>query len=99
EELVLEGKMVNSGFLDGLASGEARGRMTAWLEANRKGSGRVNYKLRDWLFSRQRYWGEPIPIVWVSEEDYRRAAEARSGDLPAEPVAFVDGGRTRYALP
>jgi leucyl-tRNA synthetase len=96
--LVLEGTMVNSGFLDGLASGEARGRMTAWLEANGRGSGRVNYKLRDWLFSRQRYWGEPIPVVWVSEEDYRRAAAGRT-DLPAEPVAFTHAGISSYALP
>ncbi len=97
--LVLEGTMVNSGFLDGLASAEARSRMTGWLEKNGRGSGKVNYKLRDWLFSRQRYWGEPIPIVWLGEGDYRVAAAARKTGLPPEPVTFAQAGVTYYALP
>jgi leucyl-tRNA synthetase len=96
--LALEGTLVNSDFLNGLTSREARGRMTAWLEQNRRGSRKVNYKLRDWLFSRQRYWGEPMPIVWVGEADYRRAAAARS-DLPEQPVSFTEGGVARFALP
>jgi leucyl-tRNA synthetase len=58
------GVAVSSGFLDGLGTAEAKERMIGWLEAEGVGSGRVNYKLRDWLFSRQRYWGEPFPIVW-----------------------------------
>ncbi len=58
------GIAVNSGFLDGLPTPEARKCMLRWLESNQKGSRRVQYKLRDWLFSRQRYWGEPFPIVW-----------------------------------
>jgi leucyl-tRNA synthetase len=57
------GVMVNSGFLDGLAVPEAIKRMTAWLEEQGLGHYKVNYRLRDWVFSRQRYWGEPIPLV------------------------------------
>jgi leucyl-tRNA synthetase len=58
------GVAVNSGFLDGLPTAEAKATMINWLESNSKGKRRVQYKLRDWLFSRQRYWGEPFPIVW-----------------------------------
>ncbi|MGA0853633.1 MAG: leucine--tRNA ligase [Luteolibacter sp.] len=58
------GTAINSGFLDGLATADAKAKMIDWLEANGKGKRRVQYKLRDWLFSRQRYWGEPFPIVW-----------------------------------
>lgn len=57
------GKMVNSGFLDGLSVEEAKVKMKEWLKETGKGKDKVNYKLRDWVFSRQRYWGEPIPIV------------------------------------
>jgi len=58
------GIAVNSGFLDGLPTAEAKAKMIDWLESNETGRRRVQYKLRDWLFSRQRYWGEPFPIVW-----------------------------------
>lgn len=57
------GVMVNSEFLNGLVPSEAIGKMTAWLEEKGYGKKAVNYKLRDWVFSRQRYWGEPIPLV------------------------------------
>ena len=57
------GKMVNSGFLNGLEVAEAKKAITAWLEEKGLGHAKTNYKLRDWVFSRQRYWGEPIPIV------------------------------------
>ena len=58
------GIAINSGFLDGLATTAAKAKMIDWLETNGKGRRRIQYKLRDWLFSRQRYWGEPFPIVW-----------------------------------
>ncbi len=59
-----EGVMVNSGFLNGKSVEEAKAAITQWLEKEGKGEPQVNYKLRDWVFSRQRYWGEPIPMVW-----------------------------------
>ncbi|MBQ7114210.1 MAG: leucine--tRNA ligase [Clostridia bacterium] len=57
------GKLVNSGFLNGLEVEEAKKKMVAWLEEQGIGTKKVNFKLRDWVFSRQRYWGEPIPLV------------------------------------
>ncbi len=57
------GVLVNSGFLDGMSVEEAKKAILAWLEEKGIGEKKVNYKLRDWVFSRQRYWGEPIPIV------------------------------------
>ncbi len=62
-----EGPAISSGFLDGLFVEEAKARMIAWLEEHAVGAGTVTYKLRDWLFSRQRYWGEPFPIVYDDE--------------------------------
>jgi leucyl-tRNA synthetase len=57
-----DGPAINSGFLDGLHVADAKARMIAWLEEHGHGAGAVTYRLRDWLFSRQRYWGEPFPI-------------------------------------
>ena len=58
------GTAINSGFLDGLPTAEAKTRIIDWLEEHGLGNRSINYKLRDWLFSRQRYWGEPFPIIW-----------------------------------
>ena len=73
-----EGVVVNSDFLDGMGTAQAKQKIIAWLEEKGLGRGTVNFKLRDWLFSRQRYWGEPFPIVW--ENGHHRALSA--ADLP-----------------
>lgn len=59
-----EGHVINSDFLNGLEVTDAKARVTTWLEEHDRGEGATTYRLRDWLFSRQRYWGEPFPIVW-----------------------------------
>ena len=64
------GVMVNSDFLTGLSVEDAKKKMISWLEENGVGRAKVNYKLRDWVFSRQRYWGEPIPIVHCDKCGY-----------------------------
>ena len=87
------------GGYTGLEWREAKRRMTDDLAAKGAAKPSVNYKLRDWLFSRQRYWGEPIPIVWVSEDDYRRAAPGLGDALPKDPVSYEEYGVVRFALP
>jgi leucyl-tRNA synthetase len=62
-----EGPAINSGFLNGLHVADAKKKMIEWLEESGRGQPRVNFKLRDWLFSRQRYWGEPFPILFVDD--------------------------------
>src|SRR6476660_3890843 len=59
-----DGIAINSPLINGLATSEAKRRITDWLEEQGVGRSTINYKLRDWLFSRQRYWGEPFPIIW-----------------------------------
>ena len=78
------GIAINSGFLDGLATADAKARMIDWLETNGKGKRRIQYKLRDWLFSRQRYWGEPFPIVW--KDGHHRAIADSELPLLAPPL-------------
>ena len=65
-----KGIMVNSGVLDGLTVDEAKKKIIDWLTSEGKGHSKVNYKLRDWVFSRQRYWGEPIPMVYCEKCGY-----------------------------
>jgi leucyl-tRNA synthetase len=81
EAYVGDGVAVRSDFLDGLPVDAAKASMIEWLETNRVGAGRVQYKLRDWLFSRQRYWGEPFPIVRLDDGSVVAIAEDQ---LPVE---------------
>ena len=94
-----DGTLLNSPGYDGMAWPEAKKKITAELAARGVGKATVNYKLRDWLFSRQRYWGEPFPIVWVNAADYAKAKAVRGDALPATPVTFMSEGVTHYALP
>lgn len=80
------GIAINSGFLDGLTTLDAKHRIAAWLEEKGLGKGTTNFKLRDWLFSRQRYWGEPFPIVW---EDGQHRCIPES-ELPLLPPTLED---------
>lgn len=68
EAFTEDGTHINSGFLDGLNKEDAINTMIAWLEENKLGTKKVNYKIREWIFARQRYWGEPIPIVHMEDE-------------------------------
>ncbi|MBY5553341.1 leucine--tRNA ligase [Rhizobium leguminosarum] len=79
-----EGRMVNSGFLNGLASPEARKAIIAWLQASGAGWPKVTYRLRDWLFSRQRYWGEPIPVLHLADGSVMPLPEECLPLLPPE---------------
>jgi leucyl-tRNA synthetase len=81
-----EGIAVNSPIINGLTSAEAKKKITAWLEERGLGKRAINYKLRDWLFSRQRYWGEPFPIVW--ENGRHRAL--KETELPVVPPPLDD---------
>jgi leucyl-tRNA synthetase len=75
------GPAINSGFLDGLHVDDAKARIIQWLTVNGHGEGTITYKLRDWLFSRQRYWGEPIPILHGPNGELRPVPES---SLPLE---------------
>lgn len=74
-----EGVLVNSGAFDGTRSEDAREQIVAWLEQEGKGKSQITYKMRDWLISRQRYWGAPIPIIYCPEHG---AVPAPESDLP-----------------
>ncbi len=67
---VADGIAINSGFLDGMPTKQAKAEMIKWLVENEKGDRKIQFKLRDWLFSRQRYWGEPFPILWKDGQHF-----------------------------
>ena len=81
------GVMVNSGFLTGMTVEEAKKAITNWLEENGKGHVKVNFKLRDWVFSRQRYWGEPIPMVYCPHCGWQPLPES---ELPLRLPEITD---------
>ena len=74
-----DGIHINSEFLNGLGKQEAIDKMVSWLEENKIGTKKINYKLREWIFARQRYWGEPIPIVFTADNKIHVLADE---DLP-----------------
>lgn len=95
-----EGILVNSGFLNGFSVKEAKERMIRFLEEKAIGERRVNYKLRDWVFSRQRYWGEPIPIIHCP---HCGTVPLKESDLPlllpeVEKYEMTDSGESPLAL-
>ena len=79
EAYVGDGKHINSDFLDGLNKEDAINKITNWLEERKIGHKKVNYKIREWIFARQRYWGEPIPIVFTENNEIHVLADE---DLP-----------------
>ena len=84
---IATGVMVNSGFLNGLSVDEARKAMIKWLEEHKVGQAKTQYKLRDWLFSRQRYWGEPFPVIHWEDGTQTLVPEE---DLPLTLPALED---------
>jgi leucyl-tRNA synthetase len=90
-----DGVNINSDFLNDLPTPEAQANISAWLESKGLGRKTMNYKLRDWLFSRQRYWGEPFPIIW---RDGRHEALPES-ELPLVPPALSDFKPTQTGEP
>ncbi|MDQ8202942.1 leucine--tRNA ligase [Pelagicoccus sp. SDUM812003] len=96
-----DGVLINSGEYDGLPWQEAKEKITESLAAKGQGEASTQYKLRDWLFSRQRYWGEPFPVAWVSKSDYDSAVASGvlEGWIPEQPVVFETESSTLYALP
>ncbi len=82
-----EGVLVNSGAFDGMRSEDAREQIVAWLEQEGRGHAKVTYKMRDWLISRQRYWGAPIPIIHCPEHG---AVPVPAADLPVVLPAVQD---------
>lgn len=91
-----DGALINSGFLNGLHVAESKKKMIEWLEERGLGKGTVNYKLRDWLFSRQRYWGEPFPIIHCADGTIKSLPEK---DLPVLLPPMTDFNASKDGEP
>lgn len=93
------GTAINSGFLDGLKTKDAKKKVIHWLGENGKGEKKIQFKLRDWLFSRQRYWGEPFPLLWDKESGQHSAVpESELPLLQPEMEDFKPTGDPRGPL-
>ena len=75
------GKLVHSGEQSGQDSETAKAEVIQRLAAENRGKATIHFKLRDWLFSRQRYWGEPFPVLWVSESDYAKVDDSLKSEI------------------
>jgi len=87
-----EGISINSDFLNGLKTSDAINKINEWLTANNKGKKSVNFKLRDWLFSRQRFWGEPFPIVHFDENTFKDIDESELPLMLPEVDSYKQSG-------
>lgn len=92
ESYVGDGKLVNSDFIDGLSVHDAKKRMIEWLEDKKIGQASINFKLRDWLFSRQRYWGEPFPILWDKDGQHHPIPEEQLPITLPEVKSYAPAG-------
>jgi leucyl-tRNA synthetase len=93
-----DGPAINSGFLNGLGVADAKEKIIAWLEEHGIGRPRVNYKLRNWLFSRQRYWGEPIPLIHYDDGIVRPVDESELPVTLPEMEEFKPSGSVESPL-
>lgn len=97
------GILVNSGAFNGITTEEAKKKITEALQKKGAGQPAIKYKLRDWLFSRQRYWGEPIPILWIEKTAYDQAIKEGKAYfeklVPEEAVSYRKGGIEYCAIP
>jgi leucyl-tRNA synthetase len=93
-----EGTKINSGFLDGLDTSTAKARAIEWLEAQGIGARKVNYRLRDWLVSRQRFWGCPIPAVYCDAHGVVPVPEEQLPVVAPDDVEFLPTGQSPLAL-
>jgi leucyl-tRNA synthetase len=93
-----EGTLINSGEFDGMSTSDARENVVAWLEQNQKGKAKTTYKMRDWLISRQRYWGAPIPIIHCAEHGAVAVPEDQLPVVLPEIADFAPKGDGKSAL-
>ena len=93
-----EGPAINSDFLNGLQIAEAKSKIIEWLEEQNYGKRKINFKLRDWLFSRQRYWGEPVPIIHLEDGTLKPVDESELPLLLPDLEKFQPSGTTESPL-